>query len=156
MRNITDRKRAEEALVASEVRYRRLFETAKDGILILDAETGAVHDVNPFLVELLGYLREKFLGKRIWELGIFKDVAANQANFAELQRQEYIRYEDLPLETADGRRVNVEFVSNVYLVDHQKVIQCNIRDITERKRMEQACGRVSIGSDRSLNIVTML
>jgi PAS domain S-box-containing protein len=131
--DVTESKRAQMALAASEARYRRLFEAAKDGILILDAETGAVHDVNPFLVELLGYPRKQFLGKRIWELGFFKDIAANQANFAELQRQEYIRYEDLPLETADGRRINVEFVSNVYLVDHQKVIQCNIRDITERR-----------------------
>ena len=134
--DVTESKRAQEALAASEACYRRLFEAAKDGILILDAETGTILDVNPFLVELLGYSREQFLGKRIWELGVFKDVAASQANFAELQRQEYIRYEDLPLETADGRRIEVEFVSNVYLADHQKVIQCNIRDITERRIAE--------------------
>ena len=93
-------------------------------------------DVNPFLIELLGFSHEAFLGKKIWELGFFKDIVANQANFAELQQKEYVRYEDMPLETADGRRIEVEFVSNVYLVNHHKVIQCNIRDITERKRAE--------------------
>jgi len=123
----------EETLSASELRYRRLFESAKDGILILDAETGMVVDVNPFLIERLGFSREQFLGKAIWELGFFRDIIANQDSFAELQRSEYIRYEDKPLETADGHRIDVEFVSNVYLVNHQKVIQCNIRDITERK-----------------------
>ena len=123
-----------EALAASELRYRRLFETAKDGILILDAETGTVVDVNPFLIELLGFSRDAFIGKKVWELGFFKDIVANQDHFAELQQQKYIRYEDKPLETADGRRVDVEFVSNVYLVNRQDVIQCNIRDITERKR----------------------
>ena len=92
--DVTEYKRAQQALSDLEVQYRRLFEAAKDGILILDAETGMIRDVNPFLVELLGYSREQFLGKRIWELGFFKDVAASQANFAELQRQEYIRYED--------------------------------------------------------------
>jgi PAS domain S-box-containing protein len=127
-----------EALAVSELRYRRLFETAKDGILILDAETGMVVDVNPFLVDLLGYPYEEFVGKAIWDLGFFKDIVANQDNFAELQQKEYIRYEDKPLETADGRRIDVEFVSNVYLVNHKKVIQCNIRDITERKRTEEA------------------
>ena len=131
LHDLTERKRVEAALRDSEVQYRRLFEAAKDGILILDAETGMILDVNPFLVEMLGYSHEQFLGKRIWELGFFKDIVANEANFVTLQQQEYIRYEDLPLETADGRRRDVEFVSNLYLVDHRKIIQCNIRDITE-------------------------
>jgi PAS domain S-box-containing protein len=128
------RHEATEALIASETRYRRLFESAKDGILILDAETGMVVDVNPFLIELLGFSHEQFLGKRVWELGFLKDIVANQAHFAELQQKEYIRYEDKALETADGRRIEAEFVSNVYPVSHHRVIQCNIRDITERKR----------------------
>ncbi len=121
-------------LAASELRDRMLFESSKDGILILDAVTGMILDVNPFLVELLGFSREAFLGKKVWELGFLKDLIANQASFAELQRTTYIRYEDKPLETADGRQKDVEFVSNVYHVNRQKVIRCNIRDITERKR----------------------
>jgi PAS domain S-box-containing protein len=136
-RNITERKRADEALLASEVRYRRLFEAARDGILILDAETGMVVDVNPFLIEKLGFPREVFLGKKVWELGFFKDIFTNHAKFMELQKKEYIRYENLPLKTAVGRRLDVEFVSNVYQVNHRKVIQCNIRDITERKQAEE-------------------
>ncbi len=128
---------AAETLRASEVRYRRLFESAKDGILILDAETGTVVDVNPFLIELLGFSHEDFLDKKIWELGFLKDIVANRDNFAELQRKEYLRYEDMPLETRDGRRIEVEFVSNVYLVDHRKVIHCSIRDITGRKRTKE-------------------
>ncbi|MGO8745007.1 MAG: PAS domain S-box protein [Thermoguttaceae bacterium] len=138
LHDLTARKRAEAALTDSEVQYRRLFEAAKDGILILDAETGMMLDVNPFLVEMLGYSREQLLGKRIWELGFLKDVVASQDNFASLQQQEYIRYEDLPLETADGQRRDVEFISNVYRVDHRKIIQCNIRDITDRKRAQKA------------------
>ncbi len=135
---ITERKKAEEALKISETRYRRLFESAKDGILILDEETGAVDNVNPYLVGLPGYPREEIIGKKIWELGFLRNVVAGKANFAELQEREYIRYEDLPLETAQGRLIDVEFVSNVYLVNHRKVIQCNIRDITSRKKTEAA------------------
>ncbi|MGD0091545.1 MAG: PAS domain S-box protein [Planctomycetota bacterium] len=130
------RKGAEEVLHASELRYRRLFESAKDGILILNAETGTIVDVNPFLVKLLGFSREAFLTKKIWQLGLFKDIVANQASFAELQQKEYVRYEDKPLETADGRQIEVEFISNVYLANRQKVIQCNIRDITTRKKAQ--------------------
>jgi len=138
IRDITDRKLAEEAKLASEIRYRRLFEAAQDGILILDAETGQIVEVNPFLITMLGFSREQFLGKKLWEVGLFKDIAANKENFEELQRKEYIRYEDLPLETADGKHIAAEFVSNVYEVNKKKVIQCNIRNITDRKQAEEA------------------
>jgi PAS domain S-box-containing protein len=138
--DITERKRVEEALQDSEKRYRRLFESAKDGILILDADTGKVDDVNPFLLTLLGYSYDELYGKYIWELGAFKDIAASKEAFQTLQDSEYIRYDDLPLETSAGQRIAVEFVSNVYLVDHHKVIQCNIRNITEQKRAEHRKG----------------
>lgn len=137
-RDITERKRMEGLLRASEARFRRLFESAKDGILILDAETGAITEVNPFLIDMLGYSHEDFRGKKLWEIGLFRDIETSKAAFKELQAKEYIRYEDLPLETRDGRHVDVEFVSNVYWVDQQKVIQCNIRDITERKKVARA------------------
>jgi PAS domain S-box-containing protein len=148
-RDITKRKRIEDALHASEVSYRRLFEATIDGILILDAGTGMIVDVNPFLIEMLGFSREAILGKKVWELGFFKDIAANQDNFAELQQKEYIRYEDRPLETADGRQIEVEFVSNVYLVNHHKVIQCNIRNITARRLAEEKLQRTLADLERS-------
>jgi PAS domain S-box-containing protein len=146
---IAERKKAEEALSASEVRYRRLFEAARDGILILDAETGMIIDVNPFLIEMLGFSHEQLLEKAIWEIGCFNDIASNKAKFMELQRQGYVRHEDLPLETADGRQIEVEFISNVYEMNHQKVIQCNIRDITERKRAEEKLRNTLLDLERS-------
>ena len=136
-RDVTERKLAEEAKIASEIRYRRLFETAQDGILILDADTGQIVEVNPFLITMLGFSRDQFLGKKLWEIGLFKDIVANKENFEELQRKEYVRYEDMPIETADGQRIAVEFLSNVYTVNNKKVIQCNIRDITVRKKLEE-------------------
>jgi diguanylate cyclase (GGDEF)-like protein/PAS domain S-box-containing protein len=122
----------------SELRYRRLFETAQDGILILDAETGAITDVNPFLIKMLGYSLDEFVQKKLWEVGAFKDIEASQEAFEALQKNEYIRYEDLPLRAKNGRLIQVEFVSNVYLVGEEKVIQCNIRDITERVQAQKA------------------
>jgi PAS domain S-box-containing protein len=131
-----ERLTADHALKASETRYRRLFETAQDGILILNAETGQIDDVNPFLTNLLGYSREQLLGNKLWELGPFKDTKASKEQFHELQREAYVRYDDLPLETRSGKSINVEFVSNIYQVNGGKVIQCNIRNITERKQAE--------------------
>jgi PAS domain S-box-containing protein len=138
MVDITERKKMEEALKTSETNYRRLFEAAQDGVLILDAETGEITDVNPFLLEMLGYSHEEILGKKLWEIGLFKDIEASKAAFGELQDKGYVRYNDLPLETKDGRKMAVEFVSNVYLVNNHKVIQCNIRDTTERKLTAEA------------------
>ena len=136
--DMAGRKRIEQALRDSETRYRRLFETAKDGILLLDAVSGQITDVNPFLIELLGYTREELLGKKLWEIGPFKDAVASQTAFRELQQKKYIRYEELPLETKHGERVEVEFVSNLYEVNGKKVIQCNIRDISERMRTKDS------------------
>jgi len=122
-------KEANESLKLSrETHYRQLFESAKDGILMLDAQTGKITDVNPFLIELLGYSKEKFLEKKIWEIGFLKDIVANKEKFKDLQEKEIIRYENLPLETANKEKINVEFISNQYKVDNKNVIQCFIRD----------------------------
>jgi len=132
------------ALEVSELRYRRLFETVQDGILILDADTGKIIDVNPFLLDLLDYPFETMIGLQLWEIGRFKDIAANQAAFEALQTNEYIRYENLPLRTKAGREIQVEFVSNVYVVGSEKVIQCNIRDISARSKADEASrGRIA-------------
>ncbi len=135
--DITERRHAEVAVQTSEVRYRRLFQTAKDGILILDADTLKIIDANPFMSELLGYSHDEFMDKELWEIGLFGDKGASQAAYEELQANGYIRYDHLPLETKDGKRAEVEFVSNVYQVDHRKIAQCNIRDISERSRLER-------------------
>jgi PAS domain S-box-containing protein len=117
----------------SELRYRRLFETAQDGILILDAESGEITDVNPFLLDLLDYPFDEIQGRRLWEIGQLKDIAANHLAFRTLQRNEYIRYENLPLRRKDGKKIQVEFVSNVYWCEEQKVIQCNIRTRSDNR-----------------------
>jgi len=132
-----ERKRLKKILTASEVRFRRLFETAKDGILILDADTGQIMDSNPFIEGLLGYTAEEMLGNSLWEIGLLKDIAKSEDAFKKLQKEGYIRYEDLKLETKDGKSVDVEFISNVYDVDKKKIIQCNIREISKRKAVEE-------------------
>jgi PAS domain S-box-containing protein len=136
-KTITRRAHPREDLRTSEIRYRRLFESARDGILILDAATRKITDVNPFMVKLLGYPRREFLGKELWEIGLLKDATVSRLAFRELRQKGYIRYEDLPLETKDGKRREVEFVSNVYDEGGHQVIQCNIRDITARKQGEE-------------------
>jgi PAS domain S-box-containing protein len=134
--DVTERRRAAEAQRTSELRYRRLFENAKEGILILDAQAGWVVDVNPFLLNMLDYSREDLVGKELWEIGVFKDVVAPKLAFAQLHQQGYTRYENLTLKTRNGRVRQVEFVSNRYLVGESAVIQCNIRDISDHKNGE--------------------
>ena len=129
--------KAEEKLISSEVQYRRLFEAAQDGILILNADTGVIENVNPFLEKRLGYSHAEFLGKQLWEIGFYKDIQENKSDFLKLKKDGYIRYENLPLKTKDGQSLWVEFVSNVYDVNGKQVIQCNVRDITERKKQEE-------------------
>ncbi len=127
----------EQDLRASELSYRRLFEGAKDGILILENDTGRISDANPFVTQLLGFSHAEMVGRTVGELSPFKDIESNKVMLQRLQDHGYVRYEHLPLETRDGRRIAVEFVSNVYQAGDKEVIQCNIRDITERKAAEE-------------------
>ncbi len=139
--DVTDRKRMALAAAASEVRYRRLFEAARDGILLLDPGTRKITEANPFMVELLGYPRDELVGKELWEIGLLSDERASREAFQELRRTGFIRYENLPLRSQSGTRREVEFVSNLYQADGRQVIQCNVRDITERKRLEEETKR---------------
>jgi PAS domain S-box-containing protein len=136
MEDITERRESQSAMWASEMRYRRLFEAARDGIFIVDPGTRKITDSNPFMTELLGYRQEELLGKELWEVGLLKDEKANRAAFRELQKSHYVRYDDLPLQNKTGQSREVEFVSNLYEEDGRSVIQCNIRDISQRKRAE--------------------
>ena len=140
-------------MIASELSYRRLFEAAQDGILILDADTGRVIDANPFLTNLLGIPHSEMRGKTVGELSPFKDLVSNQAMLERLQKDGYIRYEDLPLETRDGLKIAVEFVSNVYQAGEHKVIQCNIRDITARKHVEEVSARLAMAVEQAVEAV---
>lgn len=136
--DVSDRLHFQTTIRRSENRYRRLFETAKDGILIVDPATRKITDCNPFIMELLGYAREEMAGKELWEIGLLKDEAASQDAFLQLRREGYIRYEDLPLKTKNGVLREVEFVSNLYNENGAEVIQCNVRDISGRKHTERA------------------
>lgn len=135
--DITSRKQAERRLKESEKRFRRLFESAKDGIIILDAENMSIIDANPYMTELLGYSQQQFKGKQLWEIGLFKDKQESKEAMEALKSEGYVRYDDLPLETKQGRVQEVEFICNVYEEDSRMVAQCNIRDISERKAMER-------------------
>lgn len=137
-----------DALMVSELRYRRLFEAARDGILLLNSETGQITDANPFMTELLGYSHGELLGKELWELGLPRDKAASQEEFRLLGQDGFVHYEDLPLETRGGERREVGFVSNLYREDGHMVIQCNIRDITDRKALEKALAAAAAKNER--------
>jgi len=131
--DITERKQSEAALRSSEIRFRRLFEAAKDGVLILDGQTGKITDANPSILEVLGSTRAEVLGQELWEIGVFADAIASRRAMVELQDRGCIRYDDLPLESKTGLRRDMEVVANVYKENGHRVIQFNFRDITERK-----------------------
>ena len=140
--DITDLKRALEDVRLSEIRYRRLFEAAHDGVLIVDSVTHRITDANPFMTTLLGFARDELLGKELWHIGLLRDERAAHAAFRELQEKGVIRYEDLPLLSKSGEPREVEVVANRYDEAGRQVIQCNIRDISERKRAEKALAQI--------------
>lgn len=128
-------------LCASEIRYRRLFEAAENGIILIDPATCCITDANPFIVRLLGYQRDEFLSRKLFEIGLFHDQDAAEAAFLLLGEKQQIRYDRLPMKAKDGAIHEVEVVANIYDEDGRAVVQCNIRDIAERKRGEDASRR---------------
>ena len=137
-RNISERKKGAERVRISEIRYRRLFEAAHDGVLIIDSVSRKITDANPYLLDLLGYTLEELVGKELWQIGLLKDEQSSHAAFREIQQHGLIRYDDLPVQSKSGQTQQVEVVANLYDEDGKKVIQANIRDISQRKASEEA------------------
>ncbi len=94
--------------------------------------------MNPFLVALLGFSHDEMIGKIVGELSPSRDIVSNRVMLNRLQKDGHVRYENLPLQTKDGRHIAVEFVCSVYQAGIVKVIQCDIRDITARRQVELA------------------
>jgi two-component system CheB/CheR fusion protein len=135
--DITERQKAENALRASETRYRRIFETAREGILILDASSGEILDVNPYLGELLGQRREDLVGRKPWDIDVYENPALARKRFKATQANGFSLEAEVGLKTRDGRRVQVEAITNIYDLRGRSVMQSNLRDITERVRLEE-------------------
>jgi diguanylate cyclase (GGDEF)-like protein/PAS domain S-box-containing protein len=135
-----ERRRRDRATKAADIRYRRLFESAPDAILVLDAETGVVVDVNPAVCRLLALESRDILGQPLWRIRAFKNAAATRAQFSDVVRQPHMRYDDLPLETQDGQIRHVELVSTLFLADSKQFVQCTLHDITDRVQRERADG----------------
>ncbi len=132
--DITERRRLEDMLEASEERYRRAFETAQDGMLLVDKTSGRILNSNAAAQTLLGYSRENLSEKKLWDIGVMEDEAAFRDAAPLLEEKGFVYYEDAPVRTSEGRGISAD----VYMIDKAKVIQCNIRDITERKKAEDA------------------
>jgi diguanylate cyclase (GGDEF)-like protein/PAS domain S-box-containing protein len=133
----TARNRNLRALRASELRYRRVFETAPFGILVVDAETGVVVDANRYVCALLGFTSSDIVGQPLWNAAGFRNAAASKHRFRELWYENEVRYDGLPLETKQGDIRRVEFISTLYLVDGHPFVQCHIRDVTQQIKAEQ-------------------
>jgi two-component system, chemotaxis family, CheB/CheR fusion protein len=122
----------------AEIRFQRLFETAKDGIIVVDVETETVEDVNPFYLRLTGFQREDFVGRTVGVMGDLLRVPQLTAIVAETRESEIVRHDDLQFTASNGTPVSVEIVANRYMVGGQPVVQLNVRDISARKEAEQA------------------
>ena len=136
--DVTDRREA------AEIQYRRLFESAKDAIVILDAESAEVVDVNPYFTELSRNLREDVLGKRLWEIPPFLNSDEAHRIVADSRTQDTVRYESVRFDARGGRELVVDIAANRYSVKDRTFIQLNIRDVTEKRRSEETLRRSNL------------
>jgi PAS domain S-box-containing protein len=127
--DITERKRLESLLIDSEERYRRLFETASDGIVLLEKREGKITHANPATEKMLGYTKKESIGNKLQDIGVSLDLDDFQTTMQNLNKSGIINYRNIKVETKSGQHIDTE----IYLVDRSKLVQCNIRDITEHK-----------------------
>ncbi|MCX6554762.1 MAG: PAS domain S-box protein, partial [Candidatus Aminicenantes bacterium] len=132
--DITERKRLEILLTESEELYRGVFKTASDGIVLLEKREGKITHVNPAAEKMLGYSIKECIGNKLQDIGFMLDLGDFQTTMQNLNKNGIINYEDVPVKTKSGQYIN----SDIYLVDKTKAVQCNIRDITDRTRAEEA------------------
>jgi PAS domain S-box-containing protein len=135
--DVTDQRLAGEKIRSSETQYRRLFETSREAIWLLDEDSGAILDVNPFALQLFGYSREEFLGKKPWELGLYVDPGRAVARFENLRKAGHTVETGVEMLARDGRPLQIEAVRTVYSAGTQRIVQSNMRDLTDRKRLEE-------------------
>lgn len=138
LQDITALKMKEEALTNSELKYHRLFETMKDGILIVEADSGLITDVNPYLLQFSGYSDDFFVGRKIWDLGLFPEMNASRIEIFLLKDSQHLSFDDAGFFSLSGAYRNAEIVVSAYYVKDQKMLQVNIRDTTDRKQIETA------------------
>jgi diguanylate cyclase (GGDEF)-like protein/PAS domain S-box-containing protein len=136
IRYILRNSKLESVLHASEVRYRRMFEEAGDGILVLDLETEQITDVNDSYVRMFGVERDQVRGLKLAEVASLRHINEAGTVLEKLRETHHVRFEHWALETAQGTPLDVEFVATVYEADGGTIAQCNFRDITERKQAE--------------------
>ncbi len=129
--DVTDEHEALKTLRTSENRFRRLFDTAQDGILLIDPVTRKVLDANPSAVDILRTSLDTLLGQELWEVGLLKDESSSHAVFRELQKQGSIRLA-VVLRGAHADQRPIELLGKIYLEGGCEVIQCNLRDIGAR------------------------
>jgi PAS domain S-box-containing protein len=135
---IAERQAVEERLRISENRYRRLFEASTDGILMVDPQSGLITDVNPFMIYLLGSTREQVVDRALWQVGLIPDQPTQQAFLRQLRQDRQLRSEMVALARKDGHPCYVEVVSTLFQANGHQMLQCNVRDITDRKQAEMA------------------
>ncbi len=134
----------------AQTRYQRLFESAKDGIVVIDRETETIVDVNPYFLQLTGYGREEIAGKRLCEAAPFMDLGELCKPVPRLSKQDLLRLDDVELVGKKGERLSVDIVANGYLVGSQPVVQLNLRDISARKA---AAAELRLSQERFRNFV---
>ncbi len=144
--DITEQKRLEILLTESEELYKGVFKTASDGILLLEKREGKIIHTNPAVEKMLGYSAKECIGNKLQDIGLLPDLGDFQTTMQNLNKNGIINYENVSVKTKSGQHI----ATDIYLVNKTKAVQCNIRDITDRNRTEEALRNSEENFRRSL------
>lgn len=138
VKDITERKRAEEKLKESEIRFSTIFNSSPVGASLIELSTQAIVDANEAYLQLIGYKRSDIINHTTWELGLYADIRQRDKIYDQLVKTQKFRNKEVDIRKSNGEIITLLLSCEIIYLSGEAYILSMMLDITDRKKTEKA------------------